>query len=73
MVTGKIEFEDIKINDVIALTEKAALCRIANEGEEELWIPLSTMRSNDAEEIYRDMGETTIGVHDWFAKQKGLV
>lgn len=54
---------------VVTVTAKAALFKI---NDDRVWIPLSALASDDAEEVYPGEGPRVIRVHDWFAKKENL-
>lgn len=69
---AKMEFVTVEVAEVKAVTAKAALIELKSNNDE-IWIPLSVLASDDAEEIYRGEKDIELRVHDWFADKEGLV
>lgn len=64
---SKMKFITIELEDIRAVTEKAALCIIDERG---IWVPFSVMRTDDAKAVEEaaETGEVIdeIDIHDWF-------
>lgn len=67
----RLEFVDVNVSWVKAVTAKAVLVVLETTGDEK-WIPRSNLSTKDDDTIYAGMERQTIRVVDWFAKKEGL-
>ena len=58
---------EIYVNNVVAATDKAALCQI---DEEEVWIPWSCI--DEGSEIQKKGDKGLMWIPGWLAQEKGL-
>lgn len=63
------EFRAITISAVKAITKRAALFTI-EDGERDVWVPLSLIFEGDKVELERGEGRKEINIEAWFVKKE---